>query len=881
MARSSKGPRRSNNGRAAGPSQSLNPRVAPETGSAAAEASAAPADSTASTATAARPARKRRYNWRVILAIFGVVIVVLAAAGVGYFYWEFNRRLPTTSGTVSFPGLSAPASVTRDSYGVPHIVAANVNDVYAAEGYVHAQDRLFEMFLFRTYMQGRLSEYFDPQAVDIDRFWRTLGLYRAAQQELAQLRPDVKAALQAYSNGVNQFIHTHRDTLPMEFYFTGLSMDDWQPVDTLAFGKLEAWDLTQDWSREILDYDMADAVSSSQYAELFPAYPADEPIIVPGKSSGTGTTHSTPASSADQGGKNDIFGMMLQEYNTRIRPFLLNYGLSDLGSNNWVIDGSKSTTGKPILANDPHLAVRNPSIWYQVHLSTSDGKYDVVGFSFPSAPGVITGHNQNIAWGVTNTEADVQDLYFENLDPVNHPGQYQQGNQWLPLQTYTETIQVKGGDPITQTVRVTSRGPIISDAFTANDPLESVITQPLSLQWTALQPGHLLESLFDLQTATNWTEFRKALSEWTVPGQNFVYADLQGNIGYQMTGDYPIRKKGDGSMPEPGYTGDYGWTGYVPFDSLPRAYNPPSHFIATANNKPFTDTTNLPITGVFAPPWRIERITQLINAKPKLSVDDFKAMQLDTQSLMAKDLAPIIAAVPAGDPNTQQVIGLFKGWNGNLTADSATAGVYEVFLNEVLTETLSDNLGSIRLGNYLGTSDTTAMQALQGLMHKPDDLLWDRTDTSQVEKRDDILLRSMTDTITLLQSAISTNAQDWTWGKLHTLSPAHPFGQLPIFGNFFNLPAQPIGGDNSTVSVAAYSLVNPFTVERHQSYRMIIDLSNWSNSLAIYPNGQSGQPGSKHFGDFLTTYMNGDYNPLVYSSQDIDAHKEATLTLQP
>lgn len=791
----------------------------------------------------------------------GIPLVLLIAGGLGYLYWQVQRTLPTTSGTVRFAGLSAPATVTRDTYGVPHIVAANVKDLYAVEGYVHAQDRLFQMFLFRTVAQGRLAELLSPGAVDADKFFRTVGFHRAGEAELAQTSPEVRDDLQAYANGVNEFIHTHRDTLPLEFGLLGTGMEDWTPVDTLAFGKLESWDLTQDWSNELLASDLQKAVGAERTSQLLPSYPSNAPLIVPGGNSG-----SNPE---------------LEAYNKNVRPWLLNLGLEGLGSNNWVVDGSKSVTGKPLLANDPHLAVRNPSIWYQVHLTTTDGKYDVDGFSFASAPGVITGHNPNIAWGVTNVGGDVQDLYLEKTDAAGHAGQYQNGDKWLPLQLFTETIKVKDAVPVTQTVRVTERGPIISDAFASDDPLGQSVEKPYSMQWSALKPGHLFEAVVGLQTASNWNEFRAALSKWDVPGQNFVYADQQGNIGYQMTGAYPIRKKGDGSAPVPGYTGEYGWTGTVPFDQLARAYNPPDHYAATANNKPFGPGANLPVRGGWAPPYRITRIVEMLKAKEKLSVDDFKAMQLDTHSVLARNVAPRFAALKPTDAPGQQAAAMFKNWDGDIAGSSITATIYEVAMQRTFSETLNDDLGGETFLNYMDTAGSQALLSMQNLMDKPDDPFWDRKDTPQKETRDDILLRSLTGTLDDLKGALGDNMQDWTWGKLHTITPGHPFGGQAVIGGVFNLPTSPIGGDNTTVSVGSYSLARPFAVSNHQSYRMILDLSNWSNSVAIYLNGQSGQPSSKHFGDFVPIYLRGDYNPLLFTTADIDSHKDAVLTLQP
>ncbi|HEY6075024.1 MAG TPA: penicillin acylase family protein, partial [Anaerolineales bacterium] len=582
---------------------------------------------------------------------------------------------------------------------------------------------LFQMFFFRAVGEGRLAEAFGPAAAETDKFVRIVGFRRAGEAETAQVSPDTRGALEAYSRGVNEFLHTHKGNLPLEFNLLGMeAIEDWQPADTVTFGKVEAWDLTSTWDSELMASDLRAKLGADRAALLMPGFPKEGPFTVPGANSG---------------------GLLplVKTYQANIKPWLVNPLSDGLGSNNWVVDGAKSATGKPLLANDPHLGVRNPSIWYQVHLSTSDGKYDDVGFGFAGVPGIITGHNQNIAWGVTNLESDVQDLYQEKLDSGGHPGQYFSAGKWLPMQVLTETIKVKGSDDITETVRITGHGPIISDALLITDTLGSGVERPFALKWTASQPGKLLDSVLGLQTAANWQDFRAALANWSVPGQNFVYADKQGNIGYQATGQLPVRNNWRGDVPVQG-NGDFEWAGFIPFDEMPRVYNPPEHYIATANNPPFGPNFKYPVSGYYAQPWRIDRILEMLKAKDKLSADDFKAMQADTQSPLAKQVAPFIAGLkpPADQPEQQKMVDMFKGWDGNLKTDSVSAAIYEVFYQKVLSETLSDDLGTDLYAEYLSVEGWGAMQAVAQLLSKPDDPFWDKSGTDQKEKRDDILL---------------------------------------------------------------------------------------------------------------------------------------------
>jgi penicillin amidase len=799
-----------------------------------------------------------------------VVLIVLIIGGVALYTWySINKPLPTINGNVQLPGLTANVTVTRDNQGVPHIVAANVHDLYMAQGYVHAQDRLYQMFFFRTAGEGRLAELFNADLVDSDRYLRTVGYRRAAQAEWPGLSADAKSALENYAAGVNAFVHTHQDSLPIEFTLLGTGFEDWQPVDSLTFAKMEARDLSESWSNELLKSDMLQKVGPTVTSELLPGYPSDAPAIVPGANSGS----LDPA---------------VEGYDKYVKPLFDGWD-EGLGSNNWVVDGTKSATGKPILANDPHLGVRNPSIWYQIQLTTTDGKYDDAGFSFAGAPGIVTGHNKNIAWGVTNTEADVEDVFLEKLDPQSHPGQYLSGDKWLPLTTVTETIKVKGSEPVTQVVRYTNHGPLLSDwSSTLTPTVSTSVSGTYSIEWTALMPSHIYDALFGLQTASNWNEFRAALANWDVPGQNFVYADTQGNIGYQMTGKIPIRKKGDGSVPGIGWTGENDWTGFIPFDDLPRAYNPPEHFLATANNKNYGPSYQYQFSGFWAAPYRIDRITELLKAKDKLSVADMQNIQLDTTSELAKKAAPIMASVTVTDTTVKQAQDMLKSWDGNVSVDSVPASIYEITYHHMLTNTLSDELGSDLTLAYFDGMGAQALQAIENLLGKPDDPLWDNKTTPKVEKRDDIIALSLTQAVGELSSLLGSNMQDWTWGKVHQITPRHEFSSADLVGGLFTLSTEPLGGDNTTVSVGAYTLAyagfplqGPIQVSTYQSYRMIIDLADWTKSRAIFATGASGQPGSKYWGNLYPQWVAGEYNPLLYTQDQVNANKDAVLTLTP
>ncbi|HKP54458.1 MAG TPA: penicillin acylase family protein [Chloroflexia bacterium] len=867
MSRSRKGSRKSRGSRYGTPVDGKNdgygrPAADPEVDEDVEEVEEATFRDKAASVAAPPPPRRRFTRKRILLGILALVVLLLGGVAL-WIYITIQKTLPTLNGTAQLKGLSAPVTVTRDVYGVPHIVAANVSDLYAAQGYVHAQDRLAQMFFFRAAGQGRQGELAGEGAVEADRFIRTVGFRRAAEAELAQMAPEVRTWLEAYTRGVNEFLHTHQDAMPLEFVLAGFKMEEWQPVDSVTFGKLQSWDLTDTWDDDMMASDLVASLGITRTRQLLSNTSSDGSFAIPGDNSGD-------------------LSPFLRMYNARVRPRLPDLGLKGLGSNNWAVSGKKSATGAPLLANDPHLTLRNPSPWYQVHLSTTDGKYDITGFGFAGAPGVVTGHNKDIAWGVTNSQVDVQDLFIEKLDPSAHPGQYLSGDKWVNLQVLTETIKVKDGEAVTQTVRLTNHGPLMTDITGITDTLGTSLTEPLALKWSASEPGHLIEALYALQTASNWEEFRAAVSKWDVPGQNFVYADKEGNIGYQLTGRVPVRKKGDGSVPVPGSTGEYDWTGYIPFDELPMAYNPPEGYVASANTRPFGSAYKYQVPGDWAPPWRMDRILEMLKAKEKLSVDDFKAMLSDTKSPLAKKVGALLSTLKPAGEREKQIAATFTGWDGDLAANSTPAAAYEFVMQRAISETFGDELGANLFEEYIVTTGNEAQRALENLLATPDDPLWDSTVTTATkETRNDILLFSLNAAVADMNATMGDNMQDWQWGKVHTVSPPHPFGTQALIGGIFSLPALPIGGDGTTVAVSGFPLLRSFSVNHHQSYRMIIDAGDWGRSLGIFATGESGQPFAKHWGDMFASWQSYQYNRLLYTPQDIEAQKEGVLTLNP
>ena len=786
---------------------------------------------------------------RVLMGILIVVLVLLVVVASGVYVFV-RRTFPETNGTLQVAGLQDRVEVYRDKWGVPHIFAQDEHDLFFAQGYVHAQDRLWQMEFNRRVGAGRLSEVLGEATLKSDRFLRTIGLYRAAQADLQVLPAEVINALQAYADGVNAFIATHKNRLPLEFTLLGFQPEPWTPTDTLAWGKVMCMDLGGNWESELLRARLISAFGEEKARELVPPYPGQGPFIIPPEAKSYGYLDISIL--ADYQEVKALTGMWSQH----------------VGSNNWVVDGSKTATGRPMLANDPHLGIQMPSIWYEIHLVSGD--MDVVGASFPGVPGVIIGHNRDIAWGVTNVGPDVQDLYVEKINPDN-PNQYEFKGRWEGMTVLHEEIKVKGREePVKLDVRLTRHGPLMT-------PVVSQAKEQLALRWTALEGGQLFLSVYMLDHARNWEEFRAALRYWQAPSQNFVFADRQGNIGYQMPGDIPIRAQGRGLVPAPGWTGEYEWTGYIPFEELPFVYNPPTHYVVTANNKVVPDSYPYFISDEWSEPFRAQRIVELLQAKDKLTVDDFRDIQSDTYSIPGAALVPYILALEPNGWLQERAMKVLKDWDFHTEAKSAGAAIFEATYWRLLANTFGDELqqAGIEEKEWLGSP-----MALLSIIAAGDSQWFDDLRTPEVENRDDILRRSFQEALDFWGNKFGDMPQLWTWGQVHRATFAHPLGSVKPLDLIFNRGPVPARGDGDTVDAAGYGL-GDFEVQVVASYRQIIDVGEWENSRSQHTAGQSGQPLHKHYGDMVASWQAVQHHPMLYEKDDITANKEGLLILLP
>jgi penicillin amidase len=833
-------------------------------------------------------------------AVAGLVVLALVAATV-YGVYAVRRPFPDYDGTQEVVGLQGDVEVVRDEHGIPHIYADSAADLFRAQGYVHAMDRFWEMDLRRHITGGRLAELFGSSEVETDTFLRTMGWRRVAEQELPLLDPASRRYLQAYSGGVNAWLGDHSGgDLGVAYTLLDLTGGDdtpepWNPADSLSWLKAMAWDLRgnieQETSRALLAADLP----IEQVEELFPEYPYDmnPPIVADAY-----LPEGEPPPPVDDEGlqiPRDALGLVIGAASV-IAGFEGPLGSGDgLGSNSWVVDGTRTQSGMPLLANDPHLGAAMPSIWYQVGLHcrtiSAECPFDVTGFSFSGVPGVVIGHNSRIAWGFTNLNPDVTDLYLERVDG----DMYQVGDQFEPMDVRTETINVAGDDPVRITVRETRHGPIISDAsddFTdvgARAPLPEELAEEgggtedfaVALRWTALDPGHTADALFALNAASDWETFRQAAALFEVPSQNLVYADVDGNIGYQSPGKIPVRRNGDGRWPVPGWTDDYEWVGYIAFEALPSVFNPAEGFIATANQPVTSPEYPFVLTEDFSYGWRGERIVEMIEQAGLLDAEAMTAIQMDTHNPMAEILAPYLLDLePLGDYHGDG-IELLREWDFSQGVDSAPAAYFNGVWRELLRLTFHDELPEEQWPSGGGRW----FEVVRLMLDDPGHHSWDSLDTPDVvETRDDILAeaaRAARDEITRLQGK---DPEKWEWGRLHALTLEEPsFGGSGIgpVEWLFNTGPVDVGGGPSIVHANGWDAVEGFETTAVPSMRMVIDLADLDESTWIDLTGVSGHPFHEQFGDQTELWATGGTLPMRSDAESIEAEAEYRLMLVP
>lgn len=778
----------------------------------------APVEAVPLAAPAAPSPRKGRGVGRVIWRIVQVGVVLFVVLALGFAAWAYRRAgkaLPRTEGEARVAGLSGEVRVVRDAAGVPHITAGNERDLFFAQGYVHAQDRLWQMHFNRTLASGRLTSLFGAGPRKADEYLLTVGLRRLAELDLQHLSPETRALLEAYSAGVNAFMESHADALPFEFVVLRVKPEPWTPVDSLVWSRMLGFNLSLNGQLEIARQALVEKLGPEMAKKLVPPYPPDGPTIL-----------SDPALQPPAAGE----GTPLAAY----VPAALDAARVG-GSNAWVVSGSRTASGKPLLANDTHLGLGMPSVWYQVSLT--GGRFAVSGFSLPGLPFVFIGQNGHVAWGITNLNADVQDLYLEKLDDPAKPTRYQFRGEWRPLTVRKEEIAVKGRPPEPFTVLSTHHGPLVTGRLPTLPP----DAPPMSFAWAAAAgPNRLLDGVAALDRATGAAEVRAALALWDSPSLNVVYADTAGNIGYQATARVPLRAPGhDGTLPASGFSGEHEWRGFIPFEEMPHAENPASGSIATANHKVVPDSYPHLLTNDWPPPDRARRIEAMLSGKSGLTVDDMKRMQLDTFYEPAKhDLPILVAAVKPETELEKQALAALAAWNGRFDVGEVGPAVYQAwgrFLGGEIFDEIDPDLAQ-RAGPLVFSQS----EMLRDLFDRANDPLFDDKRTKDVvETRDDILRRTFPMAVEWLSQRFGNDPVRWKWGKIHYSALLHqPLGPIPVVGNLFSGGRFDLAGDAGTVnSIASDGERQPFRAVFGVSQRFIADFADLGRSLAVNSTG--------------------------------------------
>ena len=789
--------------------------------------------------------------FKIVIALILIVALVAAAD-----YALVKAPLPKIKGEIALRGMQKQAVVFRDKWGVPYIFAENEHDLFFAQGYVHAQDRLWQMELNRRLAHGRLSEIFGPLTIDVDRLTRTLGFTRSAKRDLEVCSPEAMKILEAYSDGVNANIKERNWRLPLEYRLLFFEPEPWKPLDSAVYLYLLALNGGKNWELEALRSSLAENLGPEKANSLLPPYPAGHPLIVPPRME----------KRAGEG--------LAKEFRFAALPDLSLDLTMGGASNSWAVAPQRSSTGHAMLANDMHLKLTVPSIWYEIRLR--GGKYDVAGLSLPGVPLIVTGHNRNIAWGITFAYVDVMDLFA-----MGERG----ASDKRTRKTIREKITVRGhDDPEILEVTQTPHGPIISDVLKGAQP-------GLALKWSAHDPVDRFMASMKICQARNWKEFRQAVNHWAEPAVNLTYADVEGNIGYVLGARVPIRKKGNGLVPSPGEDDEYGWKGYAPPERNPTLYNPESGYIVSANNKIAGEDYPYFLSADFDVGYRADTIDTYISSRDTMSPDDCQKLQGDDRFPAMEELKAPLKDLEGANELEKKALRLLMDWNGELSKDSPGAAIAQTLQYELLKHTFSDELGDLA-PFYFGKGQHK-LAASNGLMGKSQTLLrstmedphspwFDNVNTSKIENRTDVFRESLASAVEFLAAKQGDDPAAWTWGALHAVPLDHPLGMIPLLDKFLNIGRFPIGGGVISVMQAAYAPPEGFEVNAWTaSNRHIFALDDFDKTLSNIVPGQSGMVGSPHYKDQVDLWLGVEYHSLYFSRKIVESSAKARLILAP
>ena len=810
--------------------------------------------------------RMRRKSAPYLKRLLGSTLLTTGAAGASiaasHALRQFWRRpLRGLQGSYTLAGLSRPVEVIRDQWGVPHIYAQTEDDLFFAQGYAQAQDRLFQMDGNRRLGGGRLSELVGPPGLPTDRIARIFGWVRAGEAQIKGASVESRAAADAFARGVNAFIN--QGNWPVEYALLACRPQPWEPLHSALWGAVLAWGLSANWETELGRALLVEKLGPEKTADLTLTYDDSYQTILPSVRVGA-----------------RLLAAMMDAYREAMRYLPLGYvpGGPNVGSNNWVVNGQWTRSGRPVLANDPHLAAIFPTLWYENHLV--GGRYNVTGFTSPGVPGVIIGHNEHVAWGITNAFPDVMDIFLEQVHP-DDPTLVREDDGWVKMTMRREEIKVRGRrQPLVLDVPYTRHGPVVSELIPGEH-------RTFSLQWNAFAPADHLQALLLLARATDWSSFREGLQAWGFPPQNVVYADVAGHIGYMMPGLVPIRPRGEGLVPAPGWDTAYDWQGWIPFAEMPTQYDPIEGYVVTANNRVVGDGYPHWLTAEWLPHYRSDRIIELIKMRAPLSLADHAAIQADAVSLFARRFQavalPLLRAEPPATRLAACALTVLSAWDGTMDAQrvepSLFFALFTCYVESVVTQAVG-SLSELLLGDgflegfpsnsFYNTSVELALRWLE--MPAPG---W-------VGDARALLVPSLTRALALLEATYGPDPACWTWGRLHQVRLHNHLSRIPGLGKLWKPITLPMNGDSFTVNQAGMTpYFPPRPIHSIASSRMILDVGAWDNSLSVLPGGQSGHPASAHYQDGITDWHAHRYHPMLFSREKVEAAAARRLTLHP
>ena len=813
-------------------------------------------------------------KWLKITIGISVSLIILFAVGSFVFYRMLKATLPDYSGQVEANNISNDIKIYRDSMAVPYILADSDEDVAFALGYAQAQDRLFTMDFIRRAGEGKLSEILGSKTIPFDKMFLTVGIKRSAEKILKNLSPTSINLLKAYSRGVNLYIKNAKDKYPVEFDLLGYNPAKWTPLSSLVIIRMMAWELNISWWSDFAFTDLIQKFGYERVKDILPDYPENAPYVIP-----PGLKSYPPISDA------------FIKTNRAFRRFM-GWNGTHIGSNNWIINGKLSASGKPIIANDTHLTLSAPSRWYAAVIKSKH--WNAAGITLLGAPVIVVGNNQHISWAVTNIMEDDADFYLEKLDTSGT--KYLYNGDWKNLKIIKDTIKVKDSSDVVFKVKYTEHGPIVSGIHTYKllFPDKHLSSAPISMHWLGNQVSDELLSFYKINKASNWSEFKSAFKTYAVPGQNFIYGDDKGNIGYVFGAKLPLRKNQNPKFIYDGTTEQNNWEGFLPRNKLPEILNPSDNYIASANNK-IEKNFKYYITNIWEPPSRIERITELLHSKKKFDANDFKNFQMDIVSPYAKQITLYILNafknVKITDKNLNLAIELFKKWNYKMSQYSQVPAIYAMFYKYLLKNIYQNKMGKDIFDEFVFIENIPFRSVIQ-VLSRPDDWWFDDPSTKKIENRDDIIRKSMDEALTKLENEYGKDLTYWQWGRLHQVIFKHTFsGFNKILDKMIDIGPYEIGGDGTTIFNTEYPFTDglekiprfkykPFENNLGPVMRYIYDFAKPNQFYLILSTGQSGNVMSKHYSDMTNMWLTGKYMKIKTDSVSIENNKNKLLVIK-